>query len=177
MNRRLVAGFGMALLIGATSTLVFPWAGLAQAPAGNESDLERARREVRLLDDIYKSAIVLITQHYVDDKSDLAAGEAFKALFHSMREKGWHEVRLLDATGEPINDENKPQDAFEREAIKQLLAGKPYYEQVAKRDGKEYLRAATPLPVVLDKCIVCHENYRGKKIIGGLGYMLPLETK
>ena len=30
-------------------------------------EIERARREVRLLDDIYKTAIVLITTHYVDE--------------------------------------------------------------------------------------------------------------
>jgi hypothetical protein len=139
-------------------------------------DLDRARREVRMLDDIYKSAIVLVTRHYVNEKSDLAAGEAFKALFQSVRDKGWHEVRLLDATGEPINDENRPRDDFERKAIEALLAEKPYYEEVVDRQGKHYLRAATPLPVVMEKCTLCHENYRGKKIIGGLGYMLPLEV-
>ena len=46
----------------------------AQSPA-----IERARREARLLDDIYKTAIVLITKHYVEDDSALAAGEAFKS--------------------------------------------------------------------------------------------------
>ena len=70
---------------------------------------------MKLLDDIYKTAIVLITKHYVDDDSDLPAGEAFKVLFRGVKEKGWHEVRLLDATGEPLNEENAPQDGFEKE--------------------------------------------------------------
>ena len=144
--------------------------------AAKTAQIERARREVRLLDDIYKTAIVLITKHYVDDKSDLAAGEAFKVLFQSMKDKGWHEVRLLDASGEPINEANKAQDEFERQAVKAMLAGKPYFEEVTQRDGKAYLRAATPIPVVMDKCILCHENYRGKQIIGALGYSLPLDT-
>ncbi|HWB00624.1 MAG TPA: DUF3365 domain-containing protein [Pirellulales bacterium] len=136
--------------------------------------VDRARREVKLLDDIYKTAIVLVTKHYVDEKSDLPAGEAFKVLFHSMDEKGWHEVRLLDGSGEPINDDNKPRDDFERRAIKEMLAEKPYYEEIETRDGQSFLRATTPLPVVMDKCVMCHENYRGKKIIGALGYTLPL---
>jgi hypothetical protein len=144
--------------------------------APDAQDLRRARREVKLLDDMYKTAIVLVTQHYVNESSDMPAGETFKALFANMREKGWHEVRLLDASGDPINDQNRPQDDFERAAVESLLKGQPYYEQVTNKDGKPVLRAATPIPVVIEKCTMCHENYRGKKVIGALGYTLPLET-
>jgi hypothetical protein len=176
MKRRIGLWLCCGTLVLAVTAVSVPWSSQAAAPA-NSPEVERARREVRLLDDIYKSAIVLITKHYVDEKSDLPAGEAFKVLFNSMKEKGWHEVRLLDGTGEPLNDVNKPQDDFERQAIKAMLAGKPYYEELATRDGKQFLRAATPVPVVMEKCTLCHENYRGKKIIGALGYTLPLETK
>ena len=58
-----------------------------------------------------------------------------------------------------------------------LLDGKPYVEELATKDGKRYLRAATPIPVVMEKCTMCHENYRGKKVIGALGYTLPLDVK
>ncbi len=85
-------------------------------------------------------------------------------------------MRLLDATGSPLEEANAPQDAFEKEAIKRLKANEPYYDQVVEKDGKRYLRAATPIPVVMDKCILCHENYRGNKgVIGSLAYTLPIE--
>ena len=138
----------------------------------------RTRKLVRMLDDIYKTAIVLITEHYVDENSDLPAGEAFKALFATMRKKGWHEVRLIDATGDPLVPDNAPQDAFEREAIRQLKLGKPYYEEVVERDGKPFLRAATAIPVVMQKCTMCHDNYKNVekgKAIGALGYTLKIE--
>jgi hypothetical protein len=67
--------------------LSVPWSSQAAAP-DNSPEVERARREVRLLDDIHKSAIVLITKHYVEEKSHLPAGEAFKVLFNNMKEKG-----------------------------------------------------------------------------------------
>lgn len=146
------------------------------ADPAEERAVERARREVKLLDDIYKTAIVLITKHYVEESSDLPAGEAFKVLFENMKKKGWHEVRLLDGLGEPLNDENKPQDDFERKAIKQVLAGKEYYEELDTMDGKRYLRAATVLPMVMEKCVLCHDNFKGKKVVGALAYTLPLET-
>jgi hypothetical protein len=176
MKLRLALGLCCATFVLAVAASCVPSYSPAEVPAASP-ELDRTRREVRLLDDIYKTAIVLITKHYVDEKSDLPAGEAFKVLFHSMKEKGWHEVRLLDGLGEPLNDENKPADDFELKAMEQILAGKGYYEEVVSKDGQQYLRAATTLPMVMDKCILCHENYRGKKIVGALGYTLPLSVK
>ncbi|HEX3654792.1 MAG TPA: DUF3365 domain-containing protein [Pirellulales bacterium] len=165
----------LTAIVGATiGTMTL--ATLSAADPTEERAVERARREVKLLDDIYKTAIVLITKHYVEESSDLPAGEAFKVLFENMKSKGWHEVRLLDGLGEPLNDENKPQDDFERTAIKQVLAGKEYYEKIDTMDGKRYLRAATVLPMVMDKCVMCHDNFKGKKVVGALAYTLPLET-
>lgn len=170
-----------------TTSLTFlaALAALGAAPAKSPvpaakvsaQELQRARREIKLLDDIYKTAIVLITKHYVDESSDLPAGEAFKVLFAGMKEKGWHEVRLIDATGQPVNEANHPQDAFEKKAIKALLDGQPYYEEQAQLDGKLYLRAVTPIPIVMDKCKMCHDNYQDQKVIGALGYALPLASE
>ena len=128
-----------------------------------------------MLDELYKNAIVLITKHYVDESSDLAAGSAFKALFKTMKDGGWHEVRLLDGLGEPIEEANLPQDEFEKSGIEAVLSGAADYEQVETRDGKRVLRTVTTLPMVMEKCVMCHENYEGKKIVGGLGYTVPIE--
>ena len=148
-----------------------------EVPAKPDPAVERARREVRMLDDIYKTSIVLITQHYVNDHKDLAAGTAFKALFSAVEAKGWHQVRLLDATGEPYESANQPKAGFEKNAVKELLKGKPSYDRVVTEDGKRYLRAATAIPVVMDKCIMCHENYRNVpkgQAIGAIGYRIPI---
>jgi len=144
----------------------------------NESkDVKRARREVKMLDDVYKTAIVLITNHYVNTEEDTGAGPAAQLLFKAMKKKGWHDIRLLDASGEPIKKANLPADAFEKAAIKQLKQGKDWYEEVVETNGKRYYRAATPVPVVVKKCIMCHPNYADVKpgaAIGSLSYTLPL---
>ena len=152
---------------------------VSNTAASPDPALERARREVRLLDDIYKTSIVLITTHYVNDDKDLAAGSAFKALFEAVEKKGWHQVRLLDATGEPYNDENSPKEGFEKRAIQKLLAGEVSYDEVEQEGDRRYLRAATAIPVVMDKCIMCHENYRDVpkgRAIGAVGYRVPILT-
>jgi hypothetical protein len=140
--------------------------------------LARTRKTVRMLDDIYKTAVVLITDKYVNDEKDFPAGSAAIALFDAIKNKEWHEVRLLDASGEPYDDDNVAKDAFEKEAIAQLKAGKGYYDVVEQRDGQRYLRAATPIPVVMDKCVLCHENYKAVKKgqpIGALSYTIRIE--
>lgn len=145
-----------------------------------KQQLDRVRREVRMLDDIYKGSIVTITQNYVTDEDAIPAGTAFKSLFVAAEKKGWHRVRLVDATGDPVSDENSAEDDFEKRAIKQLLTGKGWVEEVENREGTQHLRVATPIPVVLEKCIMCHDNYANLpkgKAIGALTYTVPIEGK
>jgi len=157
------------------------WLTLGSRAEDKKDDpaLARTRKQVKMLDDLYKTAIVLITQEYVTEKSSLPAGEAFQKLFATMKKSGYHEVRLLDATGEPLNPDNAPKDEFEKKAIAALKGGKSGYEEVVEKDGKKYLRSATPIPVVLDKCIMCHDHYKAakekKQVIGSLGYTIPIE--
>lgn len=145
---------------------------------GKDAAVERTRKQVRMLDGIYKNAIVLVTTHYVTEKSDLPAGGAFKKLFEVAKKEGWHEVRLLDATGDPYEPANAPKSDFEKRAIKELVAGKAYVDEVIEKDGKRYLQAATAIPVVMEKCVMCHDNYADVpkgKAIGALGYVVPIE--
>ncbi len=176
LRRRIHTSLALAVLLGLCTWMV--GGGLTAANRDDDPALKRTRKTVRMLDDLYKTAVVLITQHYVTQDSDLPAGTAAKALFAAMKKKGWHEVRLVDATGDPLNDENSPQDAFERKSIKKLLAGEGWIEEVVKKDKKRYLRVTTAVPVVLEKCTMCHENYKNLpkgKAIGGLAYTIPIE--
>jgi hypothetical protein len=121
---------------------------------------------------------VLITDKYVHDEDDFPAGSAAIAWFDAINKKGWHEVRLLDATGEPYDDKNVARDAFDRQAIKQLKAGKSFVDKVEAKEGKRFLRAATPVPVVMKTCVMCHPHYADAKKgepIGLLSYTIPIE--
>jgi hypothetical protein len=150
----------------------------AADPKVDPAAVERARKNVQMLDDVYKTTVVLITEKYVNTKQDLPAGRAAIALFKQISSKGWHEVRLIDASGDPIGSKNVARDDFDKEGIRQIKSGKAFYDRVEVKDGKPYLRAITPIPVVMDKCIMCHENYRGVKKgepIGALSYTIPIQ--
>ncbi len=155
---RWIAPLGLAL---AAAGFALPALKPQAADPAKDADaaVERTRKQVRMLDGIYKNAIVLVTTHYVTEKSDLPAGSAFKKLFEVAKKEGWHEVRLLDATGEPYEPANAPTTEFEKKAIKELVSGKAYVDEVVTKDGKRYLHAATAIPVVMKKCVMCHENY------------------
>ncbi|MDZ4852967.1 MAG: DUF3365 domain-containing protein [Pirellulaceae bacterium] len=177
MKRKFSARFvifsGLILAGGMIVTAI----GMAADQPQNSRAIERTRREIRMLDDIYKTSIVLITTHYVDDKNALPAGSAFKALFEAVKKKGWHEVRLLDATGDPYEPANAPKEGFEKRAIEKIVAGQAYYDEVVTEDGKQFLLGATAIPVVMEKCTLCHDNYKNLppgKAIGALGYKVPI---
>ena len=144
----------------------------------DQAAVERARKLVHLLDDIYKQTIVLITDKYVHSEKDFAAGSAAVGLFAALSKSGTHEVRLIDATGEPYEPKNVANDEFEKEGLARLKAGAGYYDQVTQREGKFRLRAVTAVPVVMQKCVMCHAHYADAKKgepIGAIVYSVPIE--
>lgn len=171
---------GLAVGLGASNW----YASTARAddakPAAEKKDpaVEQARKTVRMLDDLYKTTIVLVTQTYVEDESSTPGITAAMALWDAMEKKGWHKVRLVDATGEPYDSDNVAKSAFEKSAIKKLTAKQGYFDTVVTENGKRYLEAVTQVPVVMDKCIMCHANYKdvpAGATIGAVSYRIPIE--
>ncbi len=169
--------YGTAALAAAIVVLaaLFSWRANAEEKPSPSLSLEQARREVRMLDDLYKTAIVYINEVYVEDADSVAAGETARDLFAAMRKKGWHDARLVDVTGEPLNEENVARDAFEKAAVAKILAGETYYDTVERDGDHEVLRAATLVPVVNDKCVICHPGNKVGDALGIVSYKLPLK--
>jgi len=186
MNKLSTLVLGLAVVAAALSVGLAPRvssvgnAAHADEPAGAPSDaaVKRTRNKVQMLDEIYKQAIVLITDKYVHDASDFPAGSAAVVLFANISKSGSHQVRLIDATGQPSEEANVAKDAFEREGIKALKAGAKTHEQIVQEDGKHQLRVLTPVPVVMKKCVMCHDHYADVKEgepIGAISYIVPIE--
>jgi Protein of unknown function (DUF3365) len=151
-------------------------AGTSQPPS--KAAVDRTRDTVKMLDDIYKQTVVLITDKYVNDTDDFPAGSAAVELFKRVGKTGYHQVRLLDVTGQPYEEKNVAKTDFEKQGVKQLKAGKEFYEEVVTKEGKPYLLAITPVPVVMQKCIMCHPHYADVKKgepIGAISYELPIK--
>jgi len=168
----------MSYLVIAAGLIILWSLAKGRADPGSDPALERTRTQVRMLDDLYKTVVVLITDKYVKEEDDFPAGGAAVALFAAMEKKGWHKVRLVDATGKPLKEKNSPRDAFEVDAVKALKSGKAHYEKIFRVNGDRFLQSATPVPVVRKKCVMCHSHYEKAKKgepIGVLSYTLKIE--
>lgn len=141
------------------------------APAAAEDPaLERAREQVKMLDDLYKNAVVSITKTYVNKQDDRPAIMIAKDVFAAMKKKGWHSARLVDATGEPLSDLNSPKTDFEKEAFRRIRAGETYFDRVVGQGKDRRLLAATAVPVVMAQCGACHGDRKVGDVLGFLRY-------
>jgi Protein of unknown function (DUF3365) len=166
----------MWFALGLAAMLAIPLSVAAeQANAPPDPELERTRQEVKMLDDLFKNAIVLIDETYVKKPDSVAAATASKALFAALKKAGWYDVRILGLTDVIGDQDDIPRDAFERTAAAKLIAGNKWYEEVSEKDGKRYLRVATGIPLVSENCLMCHANFKGNKgNVGALAYTVPM---
>lgn len=140
----------------------------------DKAALDRAREQTKMLDDLYKTAVVGITTTYVDKQADKPAAMVAIALFDAMKKKGWHSARLVDASGDPKNTDNIAKTDFEKKAVKAMKDGKKSIEEIAVVDGKPVLRTATLVPAVLKSCARCHGVQEGD-VLGTIVYELPIK--
>lgn len=148
------------------------------SPQPAQEAIERSRKTVQMLDNVFKQTIVLITDKYVHDESDFAAGSAAVLLFKNISEGSDNTIRLIDATGDPYDPDNVAVDEFEKQGLKRLKGGAEVVDEVVTKDGKPLLRALTSVPVVMDKCVMCHAHYEDAnpgEPIGAISYAVPIE--
>jgi hypothetical protein len=175
---RLLSSRCLALAAGLAALAVLLYHGPARtADIANpdKASVERTREKVRMLDDVYKGFVVVITDTYVKAQEQTPAAKVAKKVFQHMASKGWHRARLVDATGDPLNRNNLPKTDFEKRAIAKLKSGKDYFEEIALRDQKPVLRAATPVPVVMKECLTCHPGLKQGDLLGALIYEIPIK--
>lgn len=172
--KRFFTALAICLVAISFATLA-PWTRAEPTAAEGQPVLsvELARREVRMLDDLYKTSVVLINDTFVEQGA--SAGDAAREIFAVMRKKGWHDARLIDATGKPMNKANVPTHAFEKAAIEKIKKGEAYVDEVVQEDGRKYLRAATVVPVVNNKCVVCHPGNKVGGVLGAVSYKIPVK--
>src|SRR4051794_14450836 len=90
---------GLMILMAATALGVFPGRDAradpgSQAKADADPALERTREQVKMLDDLYKNAVVSITKRYVGEQDKQPAIMVAQDVFGAMRKQGWHSAKL-----------------------------------------------------------------------------------
>jgi len=165
-----VAVFGICLTVSPRSVSL----RAADTKEPDKAAIDRTREQVKMLDDLYKTAVVKITKVYVGQQGEVPAALAAMEIFHEMKKKGWHDARLVDASGKPKNQGNVAMTEFEKKAVAAMKEGKSYYEEIGEDKGKPVFRAATIVPAVMKECAVCHRVKEGT-LLGTLVYELPIK--
>lgn len=177
MRTKILAGMVMIIGVSLGIWMAFPSVVQSQSQAAKSIEADsvaRARKQVQVLDDLYKTAVVSITGRYVSEQDEQPAALVAKDVFGAMDKKGYHKARLVDASGNPQNAENRASTPFEKKAIEAIQGGKPYIDQVAEVDGRKVLQAATIVPAVMPQCAKCHGVKEGE-LLGAIVYELPIE--
>jgi hypothetical protein len=137
--------------------------------------LERTRAQVKILDDLYKNAVVSITNRYVANQEEQPAIMVAQDIFGAMRKQGHHSAKLIDATGEPMDDANAPKTDFEKDAARAINSGEAYFDRVVGDGEDRRLLAATVVPVVMQKCADCHTHKKVGEVLGFIRYDIPIK--
>lgn len=138
--------------------------------AAADAAVTRARDNVKMLDSLYKTAVVSVTNRFEGPPAIKMAKDVFAA----MEKEGWHKAKLVDASGAPQNESNLPQTEFEKRAVAAIQGGKAYYDEVSGQGKDRVLSAATIVPAVTKKCATCHGAKEGD-LLGIIRYEVPVK--
>lgn len=175
MKQALITGSLAALAVGVIAVNL-PGEDKNAAQPDQEA-IERTRQTTQMLDEVYKRVIVLVTDKYVHTEDDFAAGSAAVELFRQISEGETQKVRLIDVTGAPYESDNVARNDFEKRGVRKLKEGAASFDEVVIKDGQAYLQTLTAVPVVHERCVMCHAHYEDVKKgapIGALSYVLPV---
>jgi hypothetical protein len=162
--------------LGIVATVAILAAGLGAAAAPDPQDkkadpaVERAREQVKMLDALYKNAVVSITERYQKGQPAIMVA---KDVFKAMEDAAFHSARLVDATGAPLGEDNSPKTDFEKKAAKAMQGGETYVEEVVGEGDDRRLLAATVVPAVHERCATCHGVKKGE-LLGFIRYDVPV---
>ena len=169
MERRLT---GTLLAAGLLLAPLFTASGhTAPAPAVRSLSLEEARRTVRLMNDIYVTGVLTTHRMYAHEAGTAAAISWGKQVIKEINSRGWPTARVFATHDRPLNPENLPVDAFEKEASAAFGKGQAAFEKVA---GTSF-RYATAIRITEESCLTCHVKNKVGDLIGGVSYQAVLK--
>jgi hypothetical protein len=131
---------------------------------------------------------------FAQRSSDLLLATLFAALTQEFNEttpgnveEGKHSISLvfndknddmrLVGTSDPLQDNNRPHDAFEHKAHLLALSGEAY-DAVQRVNGRWYYRRSIPLSNFRVECSYCHSNFPAGPSpdwVGALMLRVPIE--
>lgn len=136
--------------------------------------VEEARGRARLMHETIHGALQVMHRDYFREGEKLTIpSESLEDVFAELTRTYGVKARWLAVDTPPMNIDHKPEDAFEKSAVKALKDGKKEFEAVEKNT----YRYAGPITLSAD-CLKCHAPFKTntKDRAAGLVLTLPLSA-
>ncbi len=127
------------------------------APAGVlPASVPEARTRARILHETLHGTLQVMHRDFFDPSQRLSIpSRSLEDVFKELARNWQVKVHWLAVNAEPMNVDNAPRDDFEKEAVKQLAAGKPEHEALT---GGVYRFAGSIR--LSSQCLKCHAPRR-----------------
>ncbi|QDV66771.1 hypothetical protein Poly24_04590 [Rosistilla carotiformis] len=166
----LLLAFGFSLLaVSADEPTGEPTAMEVAAPA----TLSEARSRATLLHETLHGTLQVVHRDFFDeDDSHTIPSASLEDVFEALADSFQVDLKWLVVNTDIVNVDHRPEDAFERAAVKALAAGKPYFDGV---EGDRY-RFAGPIRLA-SQCLKCHVKHRTSTHNRTAGLLISMPLK
>jgi hypothetical protein len=153
----------VSLLGGAVALLCSSWALLADATPSkkarseekdNRVSVDVAKDRAKLLQQVYSSTLDVMHDRYFRREGAVLPARAIEDIFDEIDFQSNIKSRWIAVNTPAMSITHEPKTAFEKEAAKQLAAGKEEYVKI--ENG--YYNRATPIPLGTG-CVACHTKF------------------
>ena len=149
--RWLQTGWAGAALGGAA--LLLAAAARAESPSAKES-LAAAREKARTMHSVYAATLDVMHDRYFHGERAVVPARALEDVFVEIKRQSKVEARWISVNTKPMSIDHEPKSPFEKQAARELAAGKEEFERV---EEGFYLRAG-PIPLH-GGCTSCHSGF------------------
>jgi len=154
--------------------------GNKKRPAAIRVAQAEARRRAELFHETIESTLMLMHREYFEEGGDgkranMIPSKALEGVFHRVARRSHIEARWLAVNAQAMSIDHRPQDAFERQAVRALTRGDQ--EFVAVENGS--FRRATQI-ALFGSCVKCHAPppmNPAVRRVAGLLVKIPIVTE
>lgn len=123
----------------------------AKAVPKSRIAVEKARDRAENMHEVYEATLEMLHHRYFHRDRSLLPARAMEDIFADMKRRTNVDARWISVNTKAMNIDHEPKSDFEKQAVREIAAGKPAYEAV---DADVY-RRATAIPLKAG-CVGCH---------------------
>lgn len=121
--------------------------------------VEAARERAKLTHHIYASTLEAMHHHYFNNDRSSVPARVMEDMFSDIARQENIKAKWIAVNAKAMSIDHKPEGEFEKQAAKEISAGKHEYERVEKG----LYQRAVAIPLTNNGCLGCHLGFAANK--------------